>query len=293
MTADVKPQLAYDLLMKNAEDSVDQTYTDRDTIIYNLGIGMGAEAIENHASLRYVLEDGLHTFPSMVSVLAPARDWYYDPRYGMDLTMMVHGEEEFQILSSLPIAGKIRGRNKIAGIWDRGPGKGAIMRVAKTLVDEANREIAICHSTIMLRGNGGYGGTTEGMPKAASTPEREPDGAIDMMTRPEQALIYRLSGDINPLHAVPDFAKQAGFPGPILHGLCSFGVAARGIVSALCGGNSDNLRRFSLRFSSPVYPGETIRVEYWKLEKGEIAFRTRIVARDVIVHTGGRASIAS
>jgi acyl dehydratase len=167
------------------------------------------------------------------------------------------------------------------------------MRLTKTLRDITGQRLAATSTILVLRGNGGFGGTIEGMPHAAPLPERIPDGAVDVMTRPEQALIYRLSGDTNPLHAVPAAAQLAGFPRPILHGLCSFGVAARALLSVFADGDATRLRRFGLRVASPVYPGETLRIEYWRLGEESIAFRARVVERDVVVLTGGRASIGA
>jgi acyl dehydratase len=145
----------------------------------------------------------------------------------------------------------------------------------------------------MLRFNGGFGGSDQGLPKAPPTPERAPDGHWDLPIRPEQALIYRLSGDDNPLHADPAVAVQAGFPMPILHGLCSFAMSARAMVAAVAEGDETRLRSFGLRFSSPVFPGETLRVEYWRVEGGDYAFRAKVIERDVVVQTGGRAVFAA
>lgn len=285
--------LAHDLLLSLGQIEADQSYTERDTILYNLGIGLGAAAVEDAALLRYVVEPDLMSFPTMACVLGVARDWFYDPRYGVDFAKVLHGEEDIEILGPLPASGRVRGISRIDDLWDRGVEKGAVMRFSKTLRNAAGEGIAVCTSTLMLRGNGGFGGSTQGLPQAVQLPQRDPDGAMDMPTRPEQALIYRLSGDANPLHALPAVARKAGFPRPILHGLCSFGTAARALVLALADGDASRLRRFGLRFASPVYPGETLRVEYWRLGEGNAAFRARVIERDVVVLTGGRASIVA
>jgi acyl dehydratase len=283
--------LAHELLLAHAPIEADQEYTARDTILYNLGLGLGAAAIEDDALLRYVLEPNLTSFPTMACVLGASGDMFNDPRYGIDFPKIVHGEEDIELLGVLPVSGSVRGISRVNGLWDRGVEKGAIMRSSKTLLNATGEPIANCRSTLILRGNGGFGGTMKGFPPAITLPERDPDGAIDMMTRPEQALIYRLSGDDNPLHAVPAAARHAGFPRPILHGLCSFGIAARALVSVLADGDASRLRRFRLRFARPVYPGETLRVEYWRLSEDSAAFRARVVERDVVALVGGRASI--
>jgi len=285
--------LAADRLLARPADVVTQQWSTRDTILYNLGIGFGAAAIDNPEQLRFVLEDRLVAFPSMVAVLGLSTAIYHDASYGIDFAGILHGEESFELVRPLPVAGQLVGRSRVEGIWDRGAEKGAVMALVKTLHDAADDSlIATCRNTLMLRRNGGFGGSADGAPRAAALPERDPDGALELGTRPEQALIYRLSGDTNPLHAVPTVAAKAGFPRPILHGLCTFGVVARALVQAVAGGDQSRLQRFGVRFSSPVFPGETIRTEYWGLGDGDFAFRARVVERDVIVLTGGTAHIA-
>ena len=294
MNSNHQPKLNAELLLSETGKEMKQSYTAHDTIVYNLGIGLGAAAIDDHAALRYVLEDRLETFPTMPCVLASESDTYYDPKYGINFAGILHGEESIEILRRLPPEGTVKSISRVERLWDRGPDKGAVMAAKKELYDTSDGAlVAINRSTLMLRYNGGFGGSAEGTPKVAPLPERDSDGSYAITTRPEQALIYRLSGDTNPLHAVPDVAKEAGFPGPILHGLCSFGVSARAIVEALADGDAGRLKRFSLRFASPSYPGETIQTEYWRLDNGEIAFRARVKERDKIVLTGGRAVISA
>lgn len=286
--------LAADKLLSRPVDIGQQTLTKRDTILYNLGIGCGEAAFRDEKQLRFVLEDRLASFPTMGAVLGVTRGVFDDPVYGIDYLGIVHGEEYLEIARPLPVEGKVVGKNVIDGVWDRGPGKGAIMRMKKTVHDAATDELLVTTTSIlMLRFNGGYGGSSEGAPKAAALPETAPDGAFELPIRPEQALIYRLSGDDNPLHADPAVATKVGFPMPILHGLCSYAMAARALVQAVAGGDETRLKSFGLRFSSPVFPGETLRVEYWQRDGGEYAFRTKVKERDVVVQTGGRAVFAA
>jgi acyl dehydratase len=272
---------------------VEQTYTALDTILYNLGIGLDTAAVDDDALLHYVLEDDLRTFPTMVCVLAVSQDLFHEPRYGIEFEQMMHGEEDIEILAPLAAAGTVRGVSRIDNIWDRGAGKGAVMRASHSLYDSLGTLIAVSRSTLMLRGNGGFGGSAAGLPQITPVPARNPDGARDVSIRREQALTYRLSGDRNPLHTVPAVARQAGFPRPIIQGLCSFGTVARALVAELAGNDAAKLRKFGLRFASPVYPGETIRVEYWRLDGDNVAFQARVVERDVVVLKGGRAIIAN
>jgi acyl dehydratase len=271
------------------------TWTERQTILYNLGIGFGAAAVEDPALLRFVLEQGTAAFPTMSAVMGAsgAGAAIMDPQYGVNFQMIMHGEEEVELFAPLPGEGALLSDSAIEGLWDLGEKKGAVLRMVKRLYRADDESlIASCASTIMLRGNGGFGGSGEGAPSARPAPDRAPDGSAATITRPEQALIYRLSGDTNPLHSTPSFAQGAGFPGPILHGLCSYGVCARTLVAALAQGDETQLRFIKVRFSSPVYPGETIRVEWWDEGAGSYAFQARVEQRDVIVVKGGEARFA-
>jgi acyl dehydratase len=161
----------------------------------------------------------------------------------------------------------------------------------RELIDEASGErIATVTQTTVCRGDGGFGGPARAAPAPHPLPERAPDFVCDRGTRPEAALIYRLSGDPNPLHADPAVAQAAGFPRPILHGLASFGIACHGIVKTLCGHDPDRLKAISGRFSAPVFPGETIRTEMWR-DGALVSFRARVVERDVIALNNGRCEL--
>jgi acyl dehydratase len=284
--------LAADELLARPPDIVQHSWSIRDTQLYNLGIGFGAAAAADPAQLRFVLEDRLLTFPTMVAVLGLSRGIYADHTLGIVFEGILHGEESFELAKPLPTQGRLVGRTRVVGVWDRGPDKGAVLALDKSLHDASDDSlIATCRTTLMLRRNGGFGGSSEGTPRAPTLPEREPDGAVSIATRPEQALIYRLSGDDNPLHAVPEVAARAGFPSPILHGLCTYAIVARALVQALAGGDSTRLQSFGVRFSSPVFPGETIRTEYWHLGNDEYAFRALAAERGMIVLTGGQARL--
>lgn len=291
----IQHTFAPDRLVRVRSEKAPSAWSIRQTILYNLGIGYGAAATEDDTLLRFVLEENTAAFPTMTAVMGSsgAGAAILDPQYGVNFQMIVHGEEEVELFGTLPAEGALLSDSAIAGLWDLGEKKGAVLRMVKRLYRADDESLlAACASTVMLRGNGGFGGSADGAPKARDLPGRAPDGSASSITRPEQALIYRLSGDTNPLHSTPSFARAAGFPGPILHGLCTYGVCARVLVGALAGGDETRLRFIKVRFSSPVYPGETIRVEYWDEGGGAYAFQARVEERDVVVVKGGEARFA-
>ncbi|MCB2048889.1 MAG: MaoC family dehydratase N-terminal domain-containing protein [Novosphingobium sp.] len=289
-----RPVLAADKLLGFSAPRTASEWTVRQTILYNLGIGFGAAAIEDDSLLRFVLEENTSTFPTMTAVMGSSGvgTVFFDPAYGIDYRMIVHGEEAVEIFAPLPAEGQILCDSAIEGVWDLGEAKGAVLLLSRRLYDADAKLLAKGTTTTMLRGNGGYGGSAEGAPRARPTPDRAPDGSASSITRPEQALIYRLSGDTNPLHSTPSVARATGFPAPILHGLCTYGVCARLLVRALAGGDETRLTFYKIRLSSPVYPGETIRVEWWDEGRGTYAFQARVEERDVVVVKGGEVRFA-
>ncbi|KQP36316.1 MaoC/PaaZ C-terminal domain-containing protein [Pseudorhodoferax sp. Leaf274] len=276
-------------------DDVRHSYTHKDSILYALGVGLGADPLDA-AQLRFTYEKDLVTLPTMAAVLASPGFWMRErSELGIDFTKLVHGEQSVTLHAPLPAAATVVGKSRVTRIVDKGEGKGAVMHVEKTLTDAANGQLlATTEQVLFLRGDGGFsargGGDAPATPLPA-TPETAPDLVLDLPTRPDAALLYRLSGDINPLHADPAFAARAGFPRPILHGLATFGVACHGLVKGLCGYDPARLKAIRARLSAPVYPGETLRLEAWRLEGGALAFRGRLVERDVTVLTHGRAQL--
>jgi acyl dehydratase len=183
------------------------------------------------------------------------------------------------------------GRQRIVEVIDKGAGKGALVLSEREISDKATGEpIATVTHTMFCRGDGGFGGPPRPAPAPHPIPTRAPDTVCDLGTRPEAALIYRLSGDLNPLHSDPAVAKQAGYPRPILHGLGSFGVAAHAVLKSFCGYESRRLVAFAARFSAPVFPGETLRTEMWR-DGAVVSFRSSVVERDVIAVNNGRAEV--
>jgi len=226
----------------------------------------------------------------MCVVLAHPGFWVTDPALGLQWAKLLHGEQSFTVERPIPTEGRARGEYEITAVEDKGADKGAVMHVAKRLFDADTGDLlATVASVYVLRGDGGHGGFGASLASPPPIPEGHPDAIIDVETLPQSALIYRLSGDLNPIHADPVAAREAGFPGPILHGLCSMGLATRGLVEAVGESDPAALRSVSLRFSKPVFPGETIRVEIFGTGL-DVRFRARALRRDVVVLDRGSAS---
>jgi acyl dehydratase len=284
--------LSYDKLISWPFKDVVQRYTWKGSIIYALGLGFGLNPTDPD-ELRFVYEDGLETFPTMPVVLGHPGPWMADPETGIDMVKVLHGEQHLIINQPLPAQGAVIGRNKVTEVVDKGADKGALISIERQLFDESTGDLYSTQiSVIFARANGGFGGPVTSSPKPHQLPDRPPDNTIDIATTTQMALLYRLNGDYNPLHADPRIAEKAGFPAPILHGLASYGVAARALLMAFEIKDTSRLKSFGLRFSSPVYPGETISTDLWR-DGHEVSFRSRVAARDAIVLNNGRAVIES
>jgi acyl dehydratase len=280
--------LNYNMLMRMAPIEAHQTYTRRDTMLYALGLGLGLCAVESQANLQYVFEEDLRALPTMASVLAYPGLWMAEPKYGIEWKKILHVEQWLEMCGTLAPEGTVRSETSVEAIYDKGADKGALVYVKRRLLEEPTaREIAIVRQGVLLRGNGGFGGDPGPFQTARPTPERPPDCAVSIVTRPEQALIYRLSGDYNPLHASPQVAAQAGFKKPMLHGLATYGIAGYVAVTQLCAGEPSRLHKLEARFSSPVYPGDTLRVEIWRNDDTEANVQVRALERDLVVLKNG------
>lgn len=283
----------YQKLKNRKFDDVVHTYTKRDTMLYALGLGFGADPMDR-GQLRFVYEAGLKALPTMAVVLGSPGFWVKNPDSGIDWKQVLHGEQGLKVFKPLPVEGTVIGRTRIVEIIDNGPGKGALMYSEREIIDQKTGELlASSQSTTFCRADGGFGGPSGPKKTVHPVPERAPDLSCDIATLPQAALIYRLSGDYNPLHADPDVAKAANFKQPILHGLCTYGVAGHALLKLLCDYDPAKLKQMDVRFSSPVYPGETIRTEIWKEGQGKAAFRCKVVERDVTVLNNGYAEYAA
>jgi acyl dehydratase len=258
----------------------------QDVALYNISVGLGQDPMDRR-QLPFTYEPGMTAMPSMAVVLGYPGFWLNAPDTGVDWVKVVHGEQSLVLHKPLPAAGEIIGRSRVTRIVDRGAGKGALIYSERVVLDAATGEpLATLESTTFARGDGGFGGQPGPVRQPHPEPAGPPEVKLDLPTRPEQAAIYRLNGDHNPLHIDPDVAQKAGFPRPILHGLCTFGVVCHALLRALCGYDVARFGRMDLRFSAPVFPGETIRTEIWH-EAGGAAFRARVVERDVVVVSNG------
>lgn len=266
--------------------TIRQTLRWQDTALYNFSIGLGQDPMDT-AQLDFVYEPRLRAMPSMAVVLGYPGFWIRDPGTGVDWVKVVHGEQSLILHQPLPVEGELTGVSRVTGIVDRGAGKGAMVYSSREVHDAAGTLLATLEMTTFARGDGGYGGPAGPVKAPHPEPEGAPDITVDLPTRPEAAIVYRLNGDFNPLHIDPDIARAAGFERPILHGLCTFGVVCHALMRTLCGYDPTRFGRMDLRFSSPVYPGETIRTEIWR-QPGGAAFRARVVERDKVVVSNGR-----
>ena len=281
----------YDKLMNWRFDPVEQSYAFRDTILYALGLGYSADPLDE-AELAFTYEDGLQALPTMVVVLAGPGFVWRNPEMGVDWVKILHGEQSLEIHKPLPTEATVVGQTRIVAIIDKGADKGALIYQERTLTDKATGDhLATLTSTTFARGDGGFGGPEGPTKSIHQLPERAPDQVCELATLPQAALVYRLSGDYNPLHADPKVAASAGFKAPILHGLCTLGVAGHAVLKSCCGYDPARFKSLQLRFSSPVYPGETISTEMWQ-DGNVVSFRSRVVERDLVVLNNGRAEVA-
>jgi acyl dehydratase len=211
--------IVYPEILEGKAEGQTYAWRDRETMLYALGIGMGADPM-NETELPFVYEKDLKAVPSLATVVA----WGSGPRFGtstINFMLVVHGEQSIELHKPMPVGADIVADSRVVAVYDKGP-KGAVIVTESVLKDaKTGEKIVTLGSSIFARGDGGFGGPSEGQPEPHPIPARAPDLSLDFDTRPDQALIYRLSGDRNPLHSDPAFAKMAGFPRPILHGLCT------------------------------------------------------------------------
>jgi len=273
------------------------SYGDKDVMLYALGIGLGADPMDEK-ELAFVYEKNLKVVPTAATVLTaggrgssavPGREPPPLPtghrQSTMNFLMMLHGEQKVELHKPLPTSGTFTAEGRTLGAWDKGD-KGAVVVNETTWTDEKGEKAATLTMSMFYRADGGFGGPTEGQPEPHPTPTRAPDKSVDIATRPDQALLYRLNGDRNPLHSDPESAKRSGFPRPILHGLCTYGLTCRAVLASVLDYDADSILSHQVRFSAPTFPGETVSVDIWKDGK-DISFEARVKARNVTVIRNG------
>ena len=275
----------YDKIMSLETKNQKFSYSDRETMLYGLGVGFGKDPLNNE-ELKFVYERDLKTAPSMATVISWGAGNMRES--GINYLLVLHGEQRLKMYEPLPYAADILVDSSVKGVFDKGKEKGALI-ITETDIKLKENEKLLCtlSSTTFARGDGGFGGPSDGAPEPHQIPDRKPDDEFFADTEPNQALIYRLSGDRNPLHSDPEIAKAAGFDAPILHGLCTYGTACRTIISNVCNYDSTLIEEFNVRFSSPVYPGEKISTEIWK-DDNVISFRCWVRDRNVMVLNNGK-----
>jgi acyl dehydratase len=265
-------------------------WSSKDSLIYALGVGAGAE--DPLSELEFTTENSQdvtqRALPTMPVVLGAGGAGAYGAIGTFNPAMLVHGEQSVALDREVPVEGELEAVTEVVGIYDKGSGALVVTETTATSVDDGE-PLFTTRSGAFIRGEGGFGGERGPSSKFAA-PEREPDHEITFPTRTDQALLYRLSGDRNPLHSDPKFAAMAGFDRPILHGLCTYGFTGRALLRALCGGDPARFRSMTGRFSSPVFPGEPLTVRMWVEGDGEAVFQT-VGGDGRVVLDAGRATV--
>jgi len=284
--------IRYEELIARRIPDVAQTYDRRDTIRYALGLGLGLDR-DDPDHLRYVYGHQPAIIPTMAAVLAQERDWYLEPDVGVDFASGVHGEHRLILHAPLPARASVVGKTRVSEVIDKGPGRGAIIVTTNDLFDSDTRaHYASSIQSVFFRKDGGFGGPVSATATPRILPERAPDVSVLQMTSQQTALIYRLSGDENPLHADPAFARSAGFDRPILHGLATFGISAYAVIRTYFAHQPWLMASIGCRFTSPAFSGETMRVEIWR-DGRDISFRTVAHEREVTIADHGFVTVTA
>lgn len=278
----------YDELMALKAIGQPYAYTDREVMLYAHGIGMGADPMDEN-ELAFVNEATAEPRPlKVVPTFASVAAWGSGPGdMKLNRVLVVDGERDITFHKPLAVAAKITADSTVLAVSDKGKDKGVVIRHQTILRDESGAALATLAASRFARGDGGFGGPSGGIPDPHPVPSRAPDRSVDITTRPDQALVYRLCGDRNPLHSDPEFARRAGFPRPILHGMCTYGLTCRAVLQTYADYDPTAFRQHAARFSSPVFPGETVTVDLWR-DGDVISFEARVKARGVTVIKNGR-----
>lgn len=256
---------------------VERDWSSQQCLLYALGVGAGLDELEFSTNKHQKV---LPTFAVIIGGGGvPIREiGSFNP------VMLVHGEQAIELFGALPVDGRVRSQGRIRGIYDKG--SGAVVETESESRDAATGELLLrTRSSLFLRGEGGFGGERGPSGPKNVPPEREPDHQVTYATREDQALLYRLSGDFNPLHSDPEFAARAGFPRPILHGLCTYGFTGRALLHTLCGSDPARFRSMEARFAKPVFPGQALTVQMW-VDGDAALFQTVDDAGDVVISQG-------
>jgi len=282
--------LIYDELMATKVVDLPFSYSDTESILYALSVGLGRDP-RNPKELLYVYEQDvqLRTVPSFASVLVPDM---FPTDLGWDFSRVLHSEQRLQLYRPLPPTADLLINKRVSAAFDWGPRKGAVILFeAEGRLASDDTVLFTLGSTVMARGDGGFGGPPGKGFKPHRAPRREPDLSCDFKTRDDQALLFRLTGDRNPLHVDPARAAKAGFAAPILHGLCTYGIACCAILKTICDYDYTLIAGFEARFSAPVLPGDTITTDMWQ-DGNIVSFRCTVKDRDSVVLRNGRCTLS-
>lgn len=280
--------IKYDEVMALKNVGQKYAWTDREVMLYAVGIGMGADPMDqkelSFVNEGYFTPRELKVVPTYASVAA----WGATAGpIDVNRVMVVDGERDITFHRPLPVKANITADSSILGVFDKGKDKGAVILRKTVLKDEKGDNLATLIASQFARGDGGFGGPSDGQPEPHKIPTRAPDMSVDISTRPDQALIYRLCGDRNPLHSDPEFAKRAGFDRPILHGMCTYGLSCRAVLQTYADYDPHAFRQHVTRFSAPVFPGETVSFDLWR-DGNVISLEGRVKARNVTVIRNGK-----
>lgn len=281
--------LDYEKLMATKVTDLPLKYADAEAILYALSIGMGDDPLDLK-ELPYVYEQGepFRTVPTLATVLVPD---IFPPGLGWDFNQVLHSEQRMQLFRPLPPGADLLINKRVVDAFDWGPRKGAlILFEAEGRLASDDTVLFNLGCTVMARGDGGFGGPVGKGPRPHRAPRREPDLSCDIATRKDQALLFRLTGDRNPLHADPAKAAKAGFEVPILHGMCTYGIACRSILRTICDYDYTLIEGFDARFTAPVLPGDTITTDMWQ-DGNIVSFRCHVKERDTIVLRNGKCTL--
>jgi len=279
----------YERLVNFPPKEEDITYTARDAILYAIGAGYGFDPADER-QLPFIYERDLVATPTLAMAIGHPGWWLGEA--GLEPGRVVHAEKRMEVLAPMPAAGMVHSRSIVTGVADKGPGKGALIHTQRDLWDKkTGAHLSRQVNTIMARGQGGFGGPNPPGKIPHAIPGRAPDRHCDLPTVPQQALIFRLSGDHHPVHVDPAFARANGFPGTILHGLATMAIATHAVLRAVCNYDAARIKAVQCRFTKPVAPGDLIRTEIWT-DGAAISFRARVPAREAIVIDHGLVELA-
>lgn len=280
--------IAYPAILDARSDGGIRRWDTPETLLYALAIGLGSDPLDQH-ELPFVYEKDQRVVPTFAAVLARGLGVGVE-QMGIDYRRAMHGEQAIVWHRPLAPQGEVTGEGRIVAVYDKGD-KGAIIIGEIAFTDSQTADpVATVTVTTFARGDGHCGAPKDGAPAPHQMPERAPDLTLSIPTRRDLALLYRLTGDLNPLHVDPVAARAAGFDRPILHGLCTFGIASRAVMQGFTDYDPTRLRSLAVRFSAPALPGDALVFDLWR-DGDIVSFEARVPARDVVVLKGGKAEL--